>query len=88
MKKTYSKPEIFYESFSLSQNIAAGCEIKDPHDPKLEMTGAGVNGGIGYAFSTSCDADVTNGGGDGWYNNVCYHVFGQNVENPINVHTS
>lgn len=28
MKKIYSKPEIVFESFSLCQNIAAGCEIR------------------------------------------------------------
>ena len=27
MKKAYSKPEIFFEDFSLSTNIAAGCEL-------------------------------------------------------------
>ena len=34
MKKVYSKPEIYFESFSLSQYIAAGCEVK-PGDPEL-----------------------------------------------------
>lgn len=28
MKKTYSKPEIVFESFSLSTNIAGDCETK------------------------------------------------------------
>lgn len=28
MKKIYSKPEIAYESFSLTTNIASGCEVK------------------------------------------------------------
>jgi len=78
VKKVYSKPQIVFESFSLSQNIAAGCEITDPKDPILAMTGAGPDGGVGYAFSISCDVDVTNGGGDGGYNSVCYHVFNNN----------
>lgn len=86
MKKVYSKPEIIFESFSLSQNIAAGCEITDPKDPILAMTGVGPGGSVGYAFSTSCDVDVTNGGGDGEWNGVCYHVFNNN--GAINVHTS
>ena len=28
MKKTYSKPQIAFESFTLNTNIAAGCELK------------------------------------------------------------
>ena len=27
MKKVYTKPEIFFDSFELSQSIAAGCEL-------------------------------------------------------------
>ena len=27
MKKTYSKPQIVFDSFELSQSIAAGCEV-------------------------------------------------------------
>lgn len=79
MKKAYVKPEIVFESFSLSQCIAAGCEITDPKDPLLLVTGAGLNGGDGYAFSTSCDVDYTNGGGDGEYGSVCYHVPGETL---------
>ena len=74
MKKTYSKPEIAFESFSLCNSIAAGCEITDAKDPRLEMTGVGPNGGIGYAFTMTCDADVTGGAGDGIFNTICYHV--------------
>lgn len=29
MKKTYSKPEIVFEDFSLSTSITAGCEFKN-----------------------------------------------------------
>ena len=89
MKKVYSKPEIFFESFSLSQNIASDCEVK-PGDSILEFTGAGAGlggGSVGYAFSaTNCDVDVTNGGGDGEYNGVCYHVFSNN--GTVNVFNS
>lgn len=80
MKKVYSKPMIIFESFSLSQNIAAGCEITDPKDPALEFTG------LGYAFTESCDVDVGNGGGDGEWNGICYHVFGS--EGAMNLHNS
>lgn len=45
MKKIYSKPEIMFESFTLSENIAGDCDVKvttmaenicgylDPRDP-------------------------------------------------------
>ena len=80
MKKAYSKPQIYFESFSLSQNIAAGCEITDPKDERLYFTG------LGYAFSSSCDVPMTDAGGDGEYNGICYHVFSNN--GAMNVHTS
>ena len=39
MKKTYSKPQIMFEAFTLSTNIAAGCGvINDTHS----------EGGCGY----------------------------------------
>ena len=28
MKKTYTKPDIMFEDFSLSTNISAGCEVR------------------------------------------------------------
>lgn len=28
MKRTYSKPDVVFESFSLSTSIATGCEVK------------------------------------------------------------
>lgn len=68
MKKPYSKPEIYFESFSLSQNIAAGCEVTDPHDERLYFTGEG------FAFTSACDVNMDNGGGDGEFNTICYHV--------------
>ena len=88
MKKRYSKPDILFESFSLCQNIAAGCEIK-PKNPILLMTGVlGDRDGFAFNDSSSCDVDVTVAGGDGDYNGVCYHTFNQNVENPVNVFAS
>ena len=71
MKKVYSKPEIYFESFSLSQNIAAGCEVK-PGDPELEFNG------LGFAFTdeANCSYKVPDQlGGDGEYNGICYHTF-------------
>ena len=86
MKKVYSKPVIIFESFSLSQNVAAGCEITNPKDPLLSFTGVGPDDTDGYAFTKSCDVDVDNGSGDGKYNDVCYHVFDNG--GTLNLHNS
>lgn len=83
MKKAYSKPEIVFENFSLSQNIAGDCEVQ---------TDAHAKGQCGFDFgpfvvfldaaNSDCTGDgrVTDYGGDGDYNGICYHVFNNNGE--------
>lgn len=72
MKKAYSKPEIVFENFSLSTNIAAGCEQKN----ELQSGGTcGHKWGKSTIFTeevTGCKKKVTDGSGD--YNGLCYHV--------------
>lgn len=75
MKKVYSKPEIMFESFTLSTNIAGDCEVK---------TDVQSNNSCGMEFSgllvfmegmTGCaDIQVDNIGGDGNHNGICYHT--------------
>ena len=65
MKKAYSKPMITFESFTLSTNIAAGCEY-GPYDDELYYPG------VGYVFLESCGYPVAVD--DGSYNGICYHV--------------
>ena len=77
MKKSYSKPEIIFEDFSLSTNIAGDCDI---------ITGTQSENECGYLYGrdglmifmtgiTGCkytevnNQEVTDG-----YNGVCYHV--------------
>lgn len=75
MKKVYSKPDIIFESFSLSQNIAASCEYTDPKDPSLYMTGKG----FAFTNESNCQYQVPDqAGGDGEFNGICYHVFSNN----------
>lgn len=72
MKKTYVKPEVYFESFELSTNIATGCEYK---------TGFAINectyklpGGLGNVFvneNTQC-YDIK--APDQSYGSVCYQV--------------
>lgn len=82
MKKTYSKPDIIFEDFSLSTNIAAGCEEK----PFGNTNDCGVKWSQGvFIFSGSingCNTHVIEG--DGEYNSLCYH----NPENNYNVFNS
>ena len=71
MKKAYSKPDIVFENFSLSTNIAAGCEVKTnfaqnqcgyKFAPGIVIFLEGVNG---------CVKPVVDG--DGQFNGICYH---------------
>lgn len=83
MKKNYRKPEILFESFELSQNISAGCELisnqskfscalTDPEwdDIKIFMDGNGV-----------CDTSAPYPGYD---DQLCYHA----PTDGYNVHSS
>lgn len=68
MKKTYVKPQAFFESFELSANIAAGCIVKTGHakyECKYTMTGTGT------LFGSDCDYDYNNETYDPLF---CYHI--------------
>lgn len=87
MKKAYSKPEIVFENFSLSTNIAGDCEVKtwlpSNNSCGLEFTG------IGKVFLDTmggCTEEdgypIPSVGGDGEFNGLCYHVpYGDNLFN-------
>ena len=77
MKKIYTKPQIYFESFSLSTNIASDCDVpfalaaKDicaipdasglPEMGIFNLTVAGTQCGV-------------HGDGNEEYNGFCYHV--------------
>jgi hypothetical protein len=68
MKKPYNKPDIQFESFALSESIAAGCEER-PHNATHDC---GVKFGKQEVFTTpitGCTTKVV----DGDYNGLCYH---------------
>lgn len=75
MKKTYQKPEIMFEDFSLSTNIAGDCEGPHVHNPAKGSCGIpGSNGTILFSSSISdCNFDWMAFFGDD-YNGLCYHV--------------
>ena len=70
-KKQYSAPDIFFEDFSLSTSIAAGCEEK-PFD-YTDMCGVKWSkDNILFAEGFSnCTKDIIPG--DTEYNGLCYH---------------
>ena len=70
MKKPYSEPDILFESFTLSTNIAAGCEEK----PYNNTDACGVlwdRNTIFHSKENGCAREIVDG--DGTYNKLCYH---------------
>lgn len=89
MKKAYMKPEIMFEDFSLSQNIAAGCEEKITN-PSQDQCGIEFGQEVLFVASLGdvCTPDgqlmvEDVGGGDGVYNGICYHVFANDGERNL-----
>ena len=76
MKKTYVKPEIFFEDFSLSSSIAATCEYKvgSPTEGVCALVGSGgiavFDGNLAACDYTPGDLGQT----DDMWDGFCYHV--------------
>lgn len=70
MKKTYSKPQIVFDSFELSQSIAAGCEYKSNH--AYGTCALDIGGRFGKIFLDGPVCVTTTP--DGEYDGICYHV--------------
>ena len=73
MKKTYNKPVIVFESFTMSTNIASGCEnptnLPSQNDCGIELEGVGMVFATGM---TGCsDFPISK---DDSFNGICYHV--------------
>ncbi len=68
MKKQYVKPELYFENFELSANIATLCGIGVGHaEVSCRYT---VAGGRTIFTETNCDASATSPDGEDTY---CYH---------------
>lgn len=72
MKKSYSQPDIVFESFSLCASIAAGCGVK---------VGVMYNGECGLPYGNrvvfledvnGCTWKIQDGSKE--FNGLCYHV--------------
>lgn len=78
MRKAYSKPEIMFEDFSLTTNIAAGCELKSNsamYQCQYEV-GRGSNKKNVFILDYGCtytEVTIENDGTPS-YNGICYHV--------------
>lgn len=82
MKKAYSKPEIFFEDFTLTTNIAGTCEHKTntPSSWQCGVESSGIK--VFLEGMTGCEFAVGAAGGDGEFNGICYHVpYGENLFN-------
>ena len=76
MKKIYTKPEIIFEDFTLSENIAGTCEsiVGNPSKGTCPVMGTG---GIRMFDGTisACDfAPEDQGGTEDQWDGFCYHV--------------
>ena len=73
MRKTYSKPEIMFEDFTLCANIAAGCE-KKVNNPSQYACGVPMTGGETVFSDTICDYTPGSlGQADDQWDGFCYH---------------
>ena len=70
MKKTYAKPQIVFESFQLTANIAGDCNTK-PNIANEATCGYNDNGWIVFQNGAVCNFPA---GPDGKHNGLCYHV--------------
>lgn len=73
MKKSYSKPEIVFESFSLSTNIAGDCAVKTNTPSQNQCP---YQGDFDYPIFITREMGciTTDPDGDGELNGFCYHV--------------
>ena len=72
MKKTYEKPHIFFDSFELTTNISAGCEVPT-NLPSMDWCGLDFSGLMVFMSGMSGCSDIQIGkGGD--FDGICYHT--------------
>lgn len=71
MKKTYAKPQIVFESFQLTANIAGDCNTGPNSADEATCGYNDDNGWIVFQNSAVCNFPA---GPDGKHNELCYHV--------------
>lgn len=82
MKKIYSKPDIYFDNFSMSTAIAGNCST-------VTDTYAGGQCGLEYTDTiiifandvSQCNFKVGDSSIDAEWNGICYHVPSGNISN-------
>lgn len=76
MRKKYQKPELYYESFMLSQSIASGCEgIANFAENQCSVTLSGP----GYELSLFHDSQICSDSPPNPDDYLCYHAPAENM---------
>lgn len=78
MKRNYVKPEIMFENFTMSTNIAAGCNFISKLQGKVDACGYMDDRGNGPIFTSDVNG-CTYTQPDG-YDSICYHVPNENYD--------
>ena len=73
MKKTYMKPQIMFESFTMSTNIAAGCRFTNVTHSSGELGCGYRDERFGKVVFTS-EMMCTTTEDDGEHNGICYQT--------------
>lgn len=84
MKKRYEKPQIVFEDFTLSTNIAGDCDVKTwtPNSGKCAYPVKDEFLGTLNIFTSEMVGICTTPEKDGEYNGICYHApYGDNLFN-------
>lgn len=71
MKKSYSKPDILFDSFSLSTNVASNCEFRTPL-PQVDECGMPTGYFNSVIFVTEIQG-CTVVEPSGVWDTICYH---------------
>lgn len=72
MKKTYEKPQILFESFTLSTNITAGCE-NPTNLPSENQCGLDFSGLMVFMTGMTGCEHIQISEGDS-FDGICYHT--------------
>lgn len=78
MKKVYTAPQILFESFVMSTNIAGDCEapfVDNPSKGSCAVLGTGGLAIFDSKVGTACNATPESmGSASDYWDGLCYHI--------------
>ena len=83
MKKVYTAPQILFESFTMSTNIAAGCDsiVGNPSKGSCAVLGSAGEKFFSGTMVDICDFNVEEfGQAPDMWDGFCYHVPNENSD--------